>query len=508
MINKKNVILAAVLFFSAILSRAPLIEHLQSHWDGPQYSIGIVRYSLTQDTPAPPGYPIYIAMGKFFYVFTHDPHLALLIISVLFSGIGVVIFYLAGQRIFNQSVGIINALLFLSGPTFYFFGLTAYAYGITPVISTALALVVFLIAREKKKLGFLLGLLFSLAIGFRIQDIFFLTPLFFYGLYCLPKNQKIVASISFILITFVWLFPLLNVVGGLQEYIRLCSTFAQNDSLPSPGIMYPIINRMTIVKGFFLSFSIGLLFLLFYPYTFLHQPKGKIIKKNAKMFLFFALWIIPSLLFNLFIRSDHAGHQMTYLSGTALLIAYAIYKVTYKSKLFFIASVFLIVSSNLFTFFRDRDPNFTMPYVATSFHYSEIRKNDIKLGSKIQYVKTHFSPQSTLIITSSYLWRPIMYYLKDYQVDDIEALVTTDPQYRDIRRDAHDWNRKEYTEKKYLFNVPENITTIVLFEDESKKWIQRDKAKDVILPGNSTITIMETKPGKQYSYSYAKLREK
>ena len=52
--------------------RFPLIEKMQSHWDGPQYSIAVVRYSLIQETPAPPGYPLYIAMGRLFYFFTHD----------------------------------------------------------------------------------------------------------------------------------------------------------------------------------------------------------------------------------------------------------------------------------------------------------------------------------------------------------------------------------------------------------------------------------------------------
>ena len=34
-----------------------------------------------------------------------------------------------------------------------------------------------------------------------------------------------------------------------------------------------------------------------------------------------ALWILPALVFNLFVRSDHAGHQMTYLSAFILLIS-------------------------------------------------------------------------------------------------------------------------------------------------------------------------------------------
>lgn len=505
MINKKNIILLSVLLLTGILSRAPLVEHMQSHWDGPQYSIGVIRYSLEQGTPAPPGYPLYIAMGKILYTFTHDPHYALLVISVLFSGIGAVIFYLIGQKIFNNTVGIINALLFLSGPTFYYFGLTAYAYGITPAISTTLALIVFLIAWRKKHLGAFLGILCSFAIGFRIQDILFIVPLFLYGLYHLPKKQKSVAIISFIFATVLWLLPLLYKVGGLQNYIRICLNFAMKDSLPPPSLIYPFINRMTLVKGVFLSFGIGLVALLFYPYKLI--KKRKILLKNSKIILFFCLWILPSLLFNLFVRSDHAGHQMTYLSGLSLLIAYAWWRIAKNNKGLLVFFITIVILFNLFTFFRDRDPSFMKPYVATSFHYSEIRKNDIKLGGKISYVKAHFPPQSTLIITSSYLWRPIMYYLRQYQVDNLEALVTTDPQYKDIRRDAMDWNIKEYAQKDHVISLPENIRTIILFDDNANSWVKNSNVTVIYLPGNSSISVVMTHPGIRYGYNYARFEK-
>src|SRR5579864_1750546 len=84
----------------AFISRAPLVEHIQSHWDGPQYSIAVVRYSYEQQTPAPPGYPLYIALGKLFYIFFQDPHKSILAISVFSSVIGSVILYLIGKNMF------------------------------------------------------------------------------------------------------------------------------------------------------------------------------------------------------------------------------------------------------------------------------------------------------------------------------------------------------------------------------------------------------------------------
>src|SRR3989344_5430097 len=123
--NKKDYVICFVLLLIAFFSRIPLTEAIQSHWDGPQYSIGVVRYSLEQDTPSPPGYPLYIFMARLINVFVGDPHRALILESVLFSFIGTVVFYLAGKNLFNRVVGVISSLIFISGSTFYYFGLTA-----------------------------------------------------------------------------------------------------------------------------------------------------------------------------------------------------------------------------------------------------------------------------------------------------------------------------------------------------------------------------------------------
>ena len=384
----------------AFFSRFPLIEEFQSHWDGPQYSIALVRYSFEQQTPAPPGYPIYIALGKLFYLFFTDPHKAILAVSVFGSIFGSVIFYLVGKNLFSRYVGISAATIFLTGSTFYYFGLTAYAYGLLPATTTILAYIVYQIFIRQKQYGLLLGIVFGICFGIRPQETIQIGFLPILGFIALSKIEKIKSLLAFFIITLIWLIPITRAMGGLQEYFLISFQFAQGAIFNHSVIQHIKL----IIKGFLLSFGIAGGFLLYYISKII-QMKLHTFKKNINVIIFYTTWILPGIMYNLFIRTEHAGYQMSYLTGLLILISYAVWQTTKKSKLLFVTVLLIIASFNLYWFFYDRDPTYTKPYRPTSFHYSDIKKNDLKTGSKVGYVLKNFDPEKTLIISTEFLCR-------------------------------------------------------------------------------------------------------
>lgn len=508
MMNKKDYVICVLLFTIGILLRAPFVEKMQSHWDGPQYSLAVIKYDLSQETPAPPGYPLYIGMAKLVYKVVNDPHKALLALSVIFSGAGAVIFYIAGRFMFGRAVGVTASLLFLTGSTFYFFGLTAYAYGITPVTTAVFALISYLIIFKNKKIGFLLGLVLSFALGIRPQEAFFLIPLLILSLYYLPLKQKILTIISFLFFSLLWFVPLINSTGGLNNYLKLSLNFAASGALPALSLTHISDVFIIIIKGVYLSFGIGFLFLLFYifrAYQFIEKGEIKKVRKTKEI-IFFGLWILPALVFNLFVRSDHAGHQMTYLSAFILLISYAVWKIKFKFIKPFLIIV-IIVIFNLFTFIRDRDPDNKKPYVPTSFHYSEIRKNDIRLKERISFIKDHFTSEETLIVMSSDFWRPAMYYLPDYPMLELDGLTTKDPRFKSIKRDTRNWYFKQSLLGKHEIVIPANIKKVVLFDDGSYSWIVNLKSIVHDLKYSDSLISFDVKNGEKFFYDYKLIKK-
>ncbi len=501
MVNKKEYLFVFLLFLIGISLRFPLVEQFQSHWDGPDYSIAVVRYSLEQNTPTIPGYPLYIAMGRFFYIFTHDPHRALLVVNVLWSGIGAAVFYFAGKLIFNKIVGIISACIFLSGSTFYYFGLTPYPHLLLPITTALLGFICYLIAFKKKELGLLFGFVFALTLGIRPQEFLFIFPLILFGFFHLSSSQKLRMAGSFLITFFLWFIPFIMVVGGLGKYLSIIAAHADTArSVYALKIRWEHIEL--IVKGILLSLGVGILFMLFYLREALNVIKRKksFFELYNKKVLFFLIWIIPSLFFNVFIISVHAGYQMNYLSALILLSSYGMWKLLKKDKYGLIAAIVITVGVNLMLFFYNRDPEYVKPYRPTSFHYTDIRANDKRFKAKIGFMDTHFSPKNTIILTTPTLWRPYMYYFKNYKIYEIDALKTRDKQFVDRRRDGQYWIKREYKATKHMIAVPKKIENIVLLDDEEVFAIQNAIFKEYKLDGGSLLFAISVRQGDVFSY--------
>ncbi len=505
-LNKKDYLILILLFLLGILTRLLLLPKMMTHWDAAEYTIAIFRYTLIQDTPSVPGYPLYIAVGKAFHLFFKDPYFSILLVSVFFSAVGAIVYYIIGKRFFNRSVGIIAAFLLLSGPTFFYFGITANPYGILPTTAGILALIVYEMQYKNKAKGILLGLVYAFSIGIRPQDAFFLTPLFIFGLYLSDKKNRVFALFSCLIGTLSWLIPLLLQAGGLFNYLNLLNKYSET-ALPGISFIHFFSVWFIQVKGLFLSFGIANLFLVYYIPITIRFFRGKNMFKQLaenKLIVIFILWIIPSLVFNSFVRSDSAAHQMTYLSGILMLISFAIWS-SFKNKnslLWIILS--LLVLFNLFTFFRDRDPGDKKEYITQSFHYSEIRKNDIRMSAKVALIKQKFNPHSTLLISTETLWRPYTYYLKMYPMTVLFGLnnINASYLYLHYRIDSINWNMNWYQTKYFSFKVPKGISTILFLDDESASWIKRYQVNVYHLPANSEISEVTVLPGSVIKYNY------
>lgn len=497
--SKKDFFIALVIFLTGILSRFPLIEKFQSHWDGPQYSIALVRFSLSQETPASPGYPLYIGLGKLFNFFINSPHLSLLTISALSGALGGLVFFVIGKKIFNTLTGFIASSIFLTGSTFYYFSLTAYPYILTPITSALLAYVSYLIFIKKKRVGLYFGLIVGISFGIRPQETILTWGLMMIGFIYLSTKEKIKSLVVFFVITLFWLIPIILSTGGITEYFFISVKFLRSAVINNTFQQHVEL----MLKGFLLSFGLSSVFLLYFAFKAIKTKN--VIKKNKKIIIFFCFWIIPGLLYNLILRTEHAGYQMTYLAGFLLIISYAIWNESYKHKYIVVSIIFLISIFNLYWFFYDRDPQFVKPYRPTSFHYSDIRKNDLKTGGKIKYIESNFDPNSTLIIATDVLWRPYMYYLKDYRLVDLSGLDIKTPSFKYTRRDSLNWTISQYVDKDMTVAIPKNIKKIVFTDDASFSWIKNYPYNIYSLPGRSRLTSISVDPLDKIIYDYHSL---
>lgn len=501
---KRQDILLCLIFFSVgIFSRLPLVEKMQSHMDGPTYSIALVNYSFEQDNPTAPGYPLYVGLAKTLLPLTNDPHQALVLVSVLFSGIGAVIFFLFGRSLFNKTCGVIAACYFLSSPSIYFFGITTYGYIVVLVMTTSVAWCVYEIVFKGKKLALLLGVLYAASLGVRPQEVMLTLPLFLFGVFSLSFIERLKAVVAFGISFFFWFVPFVLLTGGLDHFLS-ASSLAAKSALINPSLTFFLRKQFELGSGFFLTIGAGMIILVgFVLRVVVKLRRNPRISNWQKKFIIFSIvWFVPPFFFNIFVRTDHAGYQLNFLAYFIILLSLFLAKEFGKKRYFLFLITSLLVVCNLVIFFYNRDSQHLRPYRQSSLHYTDIRRNDFELSSKVFYIKDKFSPYDTILLSSTPFWKQYMYHLPEYQVYSIDGLFSFDRRYASLIRKGQNWRRDMYESNSFLFTIPDGITRIVILDSESCIWPSLQGQKIRRSSRNLCMTQLEVKQNEQYRYHY------
>ena len=129
-----------IFFFLGIATRVPFTSRLLLNMDSCQFALALEKFDITVHQPHPPGYFLYIMLGRLLNVFIADANTVYVSISVFFSGIAIAAVYLLGRDIFGRKIGTIAALLALSSPSFWFHGEVALTYIVEAFFSTITAI--------------------------------------------------------------------------------------------------------------------------------------------------------------------------------------------------------------------------------------------------------------------------------------------------------------------------------------------------------------------------------
>ena len=114
--------LAVVFLAASVVSRIPFRSRFLYHWDSVNFALGMEQFNVRLHQPHPPGYLLYVLLGRLVDSFVGDANASLVWISLVSGGLTVSMVYLLGRRLFGQTEAIVGALLALTGPAFWFYG--------------------------------------------------------------------------------------------------------------------------------------------------------------------------------------------------------------------------------------------------------------------------------------------------------------------------------------------------------------------------------------------------
>jgi hypothetical protein len=461
-----DILWSAGLVVVGILSRLPFITPIMYHWDAINFTLALRQFNIALHQPQPPGYILYVLLGRLVYALVGDPNRALTGISVAAGVIATLATYWLAKRMFDARVGAAASLLVLSGPLIWFYSEIAKPNIVdAPVVALA-ALCLWEVLQGDDRYILPSAIVLGLAGGLRQQTLVFLAPLAVFAFHKKRFSQMLLGGAVTSLIFLASFIPMVVLSGGLAKYTaavsNLESTFFTQTSIFMGGGVRGLVSNVTKWVSFTLySLLLAGLPLLAWPWVKLRSIPAAF--KNVRTW-FLAIWILPSVLFYTLIHMGSHGLIFTFLPAVLIIAALALVQLADRihpnSRPLLAGLLAVIVAANALVFgvVPERPTGGSLHIV----NWNTLSENNRFFSSRFDLIQKNFDPAKTLILTEQ--WRHSQYYLPDYfalssPCSSEDALGKPGLLYL-----THQGSYHELSDSSIQAALPPDLVTIILFD--------------------------------------------
>jgi len=407
------------------------------HWDGVQFGLALEHFDLSQHQPHPPGYILYIALGRVINFFVNDPHTALILLSILFSISTFLVLFFFARSIFGKLNAYLSAFFLLFVPIFWFHGSVALIYAAEAFWVVLLAYLAWLTIKNKSFSSFLwFSLVLGISGGFRETLLIFLAPLWLYLAWRMGFKKALGGFFALTLPILTWFIPLLSLSGGIGGYFDLLRKILSNmvsmpgqRSVLASGAAASWHNLLVMLSIFWQSFNFGLLVFLMVAFVPFFAEIRKTInyQSDYRKWWLFGLLFLPAVLFYLFIFFSNPGYMLfavvvlvpLFVEGLVSLarIPASLQPASVWRKAAVIGGILSLVLLYNFLLWTRPSPLAWRPLL---FSFKQIKQTDKLLSLQVNGVKNFFNSKNALILVDGEFihsgFRHYMYYLPNYKV--------------------------------------------------------------------------------------------
>ncbi len=425
-------------FFLGVATRIPFTSELLLHMDSGQFALALEKFDITLHQPHPPGYFLYVMIGRFLNSFINDANDVFVSLSVFFSGLTIAVIYLLGRDLFKRRIGIVSAFLALSSPSIWFHGEVSLTYIAEAFFSTLIAFFCWKMIQGDEKYLWISAAALGVAGGIRQNTAVFLFPLWLYSIRSFPRKKMAVSLVILTVTSLLWFVPMVRMTGGWDAYRyafhELWKFHTGGNSVFEKGPDMFVLYFFTLIRYMVYGLGLGI-----FPFAiliyFMARGRNVALLEREKV-LFLAFWCIPVLLFYLlvFISIQNPGYSLIFLPAFLIIAAVSIdlFGNDMKNILNVNLGVLLfsvLMVSNTLAFFL-------VPFPVS---YRWIRDHDDNLKALLSDIKT-FDPGDTVVFVNNYIYysyRHIMYYLPEYRVYNVDVRITPSGEARKIFQGIH-----------------------------------------------------------------------
>jgi hypothetical protein len=279
--------------------------------DSVNFALGMERFDTRVHQPHPPGYFLYVCIGRLVNFLVHDANLALVLVSVAAGMATVAMIYLLALDWFGPRAAQFAGMLFLFSPLAWFHGTVALTYSVEAAFSALLGYLCWRTYKGNAAFVVPAAIALGVSAGIRPSSLVFLGPLFLFSLGAVPIRKGLLGLGVLALACVAWFLPMIYISGGFANYYGALASLWR--MVPSKNTVFnsPPVN--SLARAFSIAF---IYFLCFGPASLapLLAPRQPDPSQKART-IFTAVWVVPALCFFTFIFLKFVN------SGYLLLVA-------------------------------------------------------------------------------------------------------------------------------------------------------------------------------------------
>lgn len=399
MFFKKNRIIL-IIFFVTLVLRLVFLSPWLEDWDSVQFSLALHEFDILKHQPHPPGYPLYILLGKFLHYFIKSDVKALTFLSALCGSISIFITYLFTKRMFNKKVALFSATILSVLPVHWV--LSEIAISNIPGLFF-LTLLVYVSYRDltgnndKTLLGFISGI----TLGVRATDApIVIGILLFSALKKRHIKYFIYLSIGLLFGISIWLIPLIQKTGfdnfrnANSEISRYVIWHDMLSGKPFSFYLYMKTRVFTFIKLMNIGYTLPLVLLFIVSLIKIIRKK---VFKNTSYQIFFIYFISYTIPLIFFYNQELA--QYTLPIAPIIVIVVSLWIASFR-KLWITNTIMTCLTLYLF-----------ITGLSLVHYQSTSTPPTIE---PINYIKEKLKAEETILITT-YTFRQFQYYLPQFK---------------------------------------------------------------------------------------------
>jgi transmembrane protein TMEM260 (protein O-mannosyltransferase) len=312
--------LAGGLAALTLLSRWPYRARMLYNWDAVQFALALREFDVAKHQPHPPGYLLYVALGRLLNMPLADPNLAYVALAMLFSAATTVTVYWLARALYERTTAASASALLAVSPLFWFYGSVGLTYAGEAFGASLVAVFAYGALRGDARSLYAGALALGLVGGIRPSVLVLLFPLCVGCAVVGIRGVRRLALAAALMLAAVlsWFLPMVWLTGGLGAYLRASTQLYGSVVLPTSVLNSSL--DVTLAQARYVAASVivglGPLALAAFALPLYARRVGW-----GRSEWFLVAWIVPPTVFYTLVHFGQAGYVLTFLPGLVILLS-------------------------------------------------------------------------------------------------------------------------------------------------------------------------------------------